>query len=228
MSAVIEKITLYDFFCYLLPGSIFISLLTVRGYHELDSKILNILQEYKSFFVLLFFLWGFLAGLILSELSRMILDFIDGRGMRYRYAKLIKQNANIEMDVLKESIEKIGLTENAVINNEDDLLKYLPAIYGSVQTDEKYKRIHNYASSEGLYKNMAASILFGGLPEIVYLINNFQGWFIWILILIWILSVILLIHRYYRFHIKKYTYSVIWLVEKAMSDSDTENRGQAI
>ena len=98
-----------------------------------------------------------------------------------------------------------------------DPLKYLPAVYGIVQSDEAYKRIHNYASSETMYKNLSAAVLFGGLIEILYLIHTVQATWSCGIIAVWLLSVALLMHRYYRFKIKKYAYSLIWFIEKYQS-----------
>lgn len=58
--------------------------------------------------------------------------------------------------------------ENGDLIQNTDLLNYLPMIYGTVQSDEKYKRLHNYASSETMYKNLTAAVLLGGIPEILF------------------------------------------------------------
>ena len=55
MSSIVEKITLYDFFGYLIPGSLFTSLLCLRGIQEFGNSITEELSEYKSEFLLLFF-----------------------------------------------------------------------------------------------------------------------------------------------------------------------------
>lgn len=217
MNSIIEKITLYDFFGYLIPGSVFMSLLLVRIIQELGSDGLTDLKDFKSQLTVLFLLWSFLSGLILSELARVISDFVDKRGLKDRYVNSVKKAANIDGSMLKEAIKKSKLVENGDLIQNTDLLNYLPMIYGTVQSDEKYKRLHNYASSETMYKNLTAAVLLGGIPEILFLPQKLQCGIIAGIVVVWILSVILLMRRYYRFRIKKSAYSLIWFIEKYQS-----------
>lgn len=217
MNSIIEKITLYDFFGYLIPGSVFMSLLLVRLIQELGSDGLTDLKDFKSQLTVLFLLWSFLSGLILSELARVISDFVDKRGLKDTYVNSVKKAANIDGSMLKEAIKKSKLVENGDLIQNTDLLNYLPMIYGTVQSDEKYKRLHNYASSETMYKNLTAAVLLGGIPEILFLPQKLQCGIIAGIVVVWILSVILLMRRYYRFRIKKSAYSLIWFIEKYQS-----------
>ena len=77
MSSIIEKITLYDFFGYLIPGSLFASLLCVRVLHEFGNQMPAEVHGYETEGLVLFLLWSFLFGLLLSEVARIISDFID-------------------------------------------------------------------------------------------------------------------------------------------------------
>lgn len=224
MNSIIEKITLYDFFGYLIPGSVFMSLLLVRLIQELGSDGLTDLKDFKSQLTVLFLLWSFLSGLILSELARVISDFADKRGLKDRYVNSVKKTANIDGSMLKEAIKKSKLVENGDLIQNTDLLNYLPMIYGTVQSDEKYKRLHNYASSETMYKNLTAAVLLGGIPEILFLPQKLQCGIIAGIVVVWILSVILLMRRYYRFRIKKSAYSLIWFIEKYQSCFTTEEQ----
>lgn len=217
MNSIIEKITLYDFFGYLIPGSVFMSLLLVRIIQELGSDGLTDLKDFKSQLTVLFLLWSFLSGLILSELARVISDFVDKRGLKDTYVNSVKKAANIDESMLKEAIKKSKLVENGDLIQNTNLLNYLPMIYGTVQSDEKYKRLHNYASSETMYKNLTAAVLLGGIPEILFLPQKLQCGIIAGIVVVWILSVILLMRRYYRFRIKKSAYSLIWFIEKYQS-----------
>ena len=217
MNSIIEKITLYDFFGYLIPGSVFMSLLLVRLIQELGSDGLTDLKDFKSQLTVLFLLWSFLSGLILSELARVISDFVDKRGLKDTYVNSVKKAANIDESMLKEAIKKSKFVENGDLIQNTNLLNYLPMIYGTVQSDEKYKRLHNYASSETMYKNLTAAVLLGGIPEILFLPQKLQCGIIAGIVVVWILSVILLMRRYYRFRIKKSAYSLIWFIEKYQS-----------
>lgn len=214
MNSIVEKITLYDFFGYLIPGSLFTSLLCVMGFQEFGNSITEELSEYKSGLLLFFFLWAFLFGLLLSEAARVIADLIERKCLTGRYVSRIRMTANIDWSILGTVIQKSGLADNADIKKDVEFEKYLPAIYGDIQSDEKYKRIHNYASSETMNKNLSAAVLLGGLIDIVYLFPRHYGRWIWGIILVWMLSTALLMHRYYRFRIKKYAYSLIWFTEK--------------
>lgn len=222
MNSIIEKITLYDFFGYLIPGSVFMSLLSVRIIQEVGSDVLTDLQNFKSQLTVFFLLWSFLSGLILSELARVISDFVDKRGLKDTYVNSVKKAANIDESMLKEAIKKSKLVENGDLIQNTNLLNYLPMIYGTVQSDEKYKRLHNYASSEIMYKNLTVAVFLGGIPEILFLPQKLQGWSMKGIFVVWILSVILLMHRYYRFRIKKSVYSLIWFVEKYQNCSTVE------
>lgn len=217
MNSIIEKITLYDFFGYLIPGSVFMSLLLVRLIQELGSDGLTDLKDFKSQLTVLFLLWSFLSGLILSELARVISDFVDKRGLKDTYVNSVKKAANIDGSMLKEAIKKSKLVENGDLIQNTNLLNYLPMIYGTIQSDEKYKRLHNYASSETMYKNLTAAVLLGGIPEILFLPQKLQCGIIAGIVVVWIISVILLMRRYYRFRIKKSAYSLIWFIEKYQS-----------
>ena len=218
MSSIIEKITLYDFFGYLVPGSVFTSLLGLRGMQEFGGGEAAEMQDYISVYVVLFLLWGFLFGLLLSEVARIVSDFAD-IWLKDKYVRKIRKCAYIDTAKVKMAIEKSGIAENVMLENDIDFLKYLPVIYGVVQSDESYKRIHNYASSETMYKNLSAAVLFGGLIDIIYLILEYQDGYIWVISIVWMLSIALFIHRYYRFRIKKYVYSLIWFVEKYQDKS---------
>lgn len=222
MNSIIEKITLYDFFGYLIPGSVFMSLLSVRIIQEVGSDVLTDLQNFKSQLTVFFLLWSFLSGLILSELARVISDIVDKLGLKNKYVDSVKDTANIDEPMLKEAMQKSKLAENGDNIQYADLLKYLPMIYGAVQSDEKYKRLHNYASSEIMYKNLTVAVFLGGIPEILFLPQKLQGWSMKGIFVVWILSVILLMHRYYRFRIKKSVYSLIWFVEKYQNCSTVE------
>ena len=193
------------------------SLLLVRLIQELGSDGLTDLKDFKSQLTVLFLLWSFLSGLILSELARVISDFADKRGLKDRYVNSVKKTANIDGSMLKEAIKKSKLVENGDLIQNTDLLNYLPMIYGTVQSDEKYKRLHNYASSETMYKNLTAAVLLGGIPEILFLPQKLQCGIIAGIVVVWIFSVILLMRRYYRFRIKKSAYSLIWFIEKYQS-----------
>lgn len=223
MSSIIEKITLYDFFGYLIPGAIFVSLLCVRVIQEFGGCVPTELQGYETELVILFLLWSFLFGLLLSEVSRIILDFMDRVLLKDKYAERIRRVAHIDIPVLVNSIQKSGIAEKPVIEKDTDLLKYLAAIYGIIQSDETYKRVHNYSSSETMYKNLSAAVLFGGFIEIVYLLDRVQVYWSLGIMVAWILSTILLMHRFYRFKIKKYAYSLIWFLEKYNNISSVNN-----
>ena len=95
---------------------------------------------------------GFLFGLLISEVARIISDCIDRGWFKGQICKKNKRIRSYRYNRIEKSIEKSGIAENAIIGKDAEFLRYLPAIYGVVQSDESYKRIHNYASSETMYK----------------------------------------------------------------------------
>lgn len=216
MSSIIEKITLYDFFSYLIPGTVFLSLLCLRVVQEADGSVPTEVTEHQTVLIILFLLWSFLCGMILSELARLISDMVDRFWLKNRYILKIKETANIDISVLKVALRQSGFEGKATVDEDEVkfLKTYLPAIYSSVQADDNYKRIHNYSSSEAMCKNLTISVLLGGLAEILYLFPRVQQGYAFCIIAMWISSVMLLAHRYYRFRIKKYAYALIWFIEK--------------
>ena len=214
MNSIIEKITLYDFFGYLIPGAAFLSLLIFRFLQDFDSSFSEVVIEYKFFFIFILFLWSYLCGIVLSELTRIILSFVNRNfGFSKKFANEVMQFTNLELNVIGEALEKYGIVKNAEISTNMDILKYLPIMYSMVQCNDKFKRIHNYASSESMYKNLSAAVFLGGIPEVMILFaDHCSGR--WIIGVTWVLSFLLFIHRSWRFRVKKYSYTLVWFLDE--------------
>lgn len=221
MNSVIEKITLYDFFGYLLPGMTFLSLLAVSFFCYFGTSMPQALSNCNSILITLFLLWGFLCGIILSELARRILNGIEKAFFKETYEEKAVRSAGIDESQMNKLLKKTGIINSKSASRKKDIVSYLPMIYADIQTDDKYKRIHNYASSETMYKNLAAALFFGGMPEFIFLLlSEYHTCLKVVVILIWLASVMVLILRYYRFRLKKYVYSILWFVDKYKGEND--------
>ena len=223
MSSIIEKITLYDFFGYLIPGATFLSLLIFRFLQDFDSSFSEVWIEYKFFFIFIFFLWSYLCGIVLSELTRIILSFVNRNfGFSKKFANEVMQFTNLELNVIGEALDKHGIVKKTEISRNMDILKYLPIMYSIVQCNDKFKRIHNYASSESMYKNLSAAVFLGGIPEVMILFAD-QCSGRWMIGVAWLLSSLLFIHRSWRFLVKKFSYTLVWFLDDCSKSSMDES-----
>ena len=91
---------------------------------------------------------------------------------------------------------------------KEDRRYYNQYIYGIIQGSQDYTRIHSYASSYVMYKNIAAAVLVGS--GILFLNSSINAG----LLAVGILAGVLLIKRSYRFMRKKNQYAWIWFMEK--------------
>lgn len=213
MNSVLEKITLYDFFGYFIPGITCITLIFIYPFCICDIEIIKYLKYNEILGVWL--LLGFINGILISEISRII------------YSKIFKINKNCYWQFICDSLEYSSLAvQNALINShlyndennhmETDRLiaKYFCKMYGNIQIDEAYKRIHNYASCETMYKNMSLAVLLGTLPIIVWGITNLILKYCVLMMVLWLGISLVFAHRFYRFRVKKDTYAIIWFMQK--------------
>ena len=91
---------------------------------------------------------------------------------------------------------------------------YMKYMYGLLQSDERYRRIHNYASIVVLCKNVSMALVSGMLFLLLYRSCSF------ILGTAILLSVVVLIRRGVRFKKKKDTYTIVWFIDKYKVNSD--------
>lgn len=234
MNSVIEKVTLYDFFGYLIPGLTFLLLAwagPVAEYEELQELI----KSNTGTVVSVSLLAGFVCGIILSEAFRLVCDicayimkkyFLKKGKVRKDELAAIEEATGINKEILQKAIECSGYTRRCAGSG-----KILSVMYGNIQSDERYKRIHNYASSEVLGKNLAAAVLTGGLTEGLWMRMSgdlvLPGSTLCMISVIWICIFLLLIRRYRKFKRKKECYAVIWFVQKYAAEPECKNKSEA-
>lgn len=204
MDSIIEKVTLYDVLGYMLPGSLVMLAVGGKLYQGTEVWFVESYQDLNGFVWYGFILLSYLCGILLSELSRMckrIMAWVGGKG-------------KIERPVSNEIIIA-ALKKAEVINSGDtqiDVERYMSYMYSVVQTDQNYKRIHNYASAESMYKNLAFAVFLSAV-----IVSTYSGGYAWgnvVCPLAGGICAVVFWHRHQRFLVKKENYAVSWFVEK--------------
>lgn len=208
MNSIIEKVTLYDFFGYFVPGLTFVSFIFMALIDKTDEFVLTLFKNYSSICWMATVLAGFIFGIILSEIARILSDLIDSL-QKSKYAKIVLTKLKIDIRTIGYALEKGGLSGSADAVTENNFTDYLLGMYGSIQVEEKYKRIHNYSSSVMMYKNLSVAILIGG-AMFFYIVQDWSRKSI----IIWIIAVVILVHRYSRIKVRKDVYTIVWFVDK--------------
>ena len=206
MGSFIEKITLYDLLAYTLPGSV----LLVVFLSKWKEEILDILIKYdgyKGCFVLFFIATGYICGIMVSELSR----WFDIMYTTFQKKALhMKESCNLEEEVLATALinAKLVKNANAIADCASEVEKNYSYMYGDIQTDNNYTRIHNYASAESMYKNMALVSVASTIILLRYYGYHKQ------IIIVGIICFVLFTIRQIRFHKKVRMYTLNWFVKK--------------
>lgn len=134
------------------------------------------------------------------------------------------RDKNLNYVQIEQTLKKAGYLKNGDrILGEEDVIKYLPGMYGNIQSDAKYNRLHNYASSKLIYKNMAfVSCSVSVFLSIMIVWKRCDSMLMSDLQLLLILLAIaglmftggLFIRRWKRMYLKTYFYAVVWFTEK--------------
>lgn len=228
MSGLIEKITLYDLLGYALPGSI---LLGASAYicMKFNGSLQSMYSTYKDalgyFFTVLLIL-GYVTGMLIAEITDWIIHF-SKKGLDFD-TKQYFRDKNLNYVQIEQTLAKAGYLKNGdKILGEDDLVKYLPSMYGNIQSDAKYNRLHNYASSKLICKNMTFVSWCICATALAFTANNYYGRifvqdqrFCMVLILkLFGIAVLLAAglffkRRWKKMYMKTYFYAVVWFIEK--------------
>lgn len=213
MDTLLEKITLYDFIGYTIPGGVFLGILVAEIRPVFLGKMLKDYEGYALYLFLVFWVLSYVCGICLSEISRFFFDRIQALLVKKKW----KQDG-IEVGLLRAALRNSGL---ALENEEEaELVKENMAVmYSSIQSDAQYKRIHNYASAEVMYKNMSFVLLVGAI------ISFFCFWLcggsvIWCLI--YLATAVIFGIRWSRFAKKKWKYTIYWFQEKYRPNQSSE------
>lgn len=196
---LLEKITLYDILGYTLPGCVLLYIL------QYPDKLVE--KNCTTFEMICFIASGFLMGIILSEIAELLTA-------RYTSHPRTKRKMEEKLEVKPSKIRQALRTAKILPRSEqipDNELaeKYFTNMFSDIQADKQYSRIHNYASAELLYKNMAlvcavCSPIFGSRQYCMAM------WFS-------ITATLIFLNRWRRFHERKILYTIYWYVHKYTS-----------
>lgn len=210
MDSILEKITLYDVLGYMLPGSLV--MLAVSGKFLISAYTyaggIDFYQDHEKLFVYGFILLSYICGILVSEMSRMIMGW--GRKKKGQEENPTTGNFPIPDKRIKKALKIAGIIDYQ--DGEISIVQYLKQMYSDIQSDKEYRRIHNYASAEVMYKNLALAIPISAIllctyypdciwGKVIVLVSGFIG--------MWISGM-----RCKRFCRKKQEYTVCWYVEK--------------
>lgn len=214
MDNFLEKFTLYDFFGYAIPGTI-VSLLLGREFlREIHQN--GILEKYTIYVAIIIIIIGYCVGVAASVIIELICDIFK---KIVQQAKGNKQSSGSELKIFKNGeLEEIGyeaikraLKKAKIIKNlgrikkNEDVVKYIGYMYGEVQVNPKYKRVHNYSAMQLFCSNMVAvgiviSYVFAVEKQFNYCLTGF------IIALIFAL-------RADFFYKRKIFYAIAWFTE---------------
>lgn len=216
MGSILEKVTLYDFLGYLVPGLVFLTIVLFCPVADMNNvETLNIYNT--GIFTAIFLLAGFTLGILLSEISRIIFSVpFCFRRFRNFYYKIVLKKSGLETEVIKQALINSRFMLTPSSDNIQDIAQYCRTMYGDIQIDEQYKRIHNYASAESMYKNLSCAFLIGGAIFWLHF-NCAQHLPGWVFCFIWWGGVLLFARRHIRFHLKKDLYTLVWFVRKYLT-----------
>lgn len=224
MESLIEKITLYDILGYFIPGSLFLCLLVFGTLPEFLKLTLDISNECMAYVGFVLVVFSYVFGIAISTIARWGCSLI-------RWICKTLPFVNIDIKVESDTIES-ALIKSGVSKSEIDLQKkelgvnkgksvalikaFSTRVYADIQTDTDYKRIHNYASSEAMYKNLAFACWSGAvIPYVLKKIADLQINSRMNLFCVFeIILGIIFLFRWNRFYRKKVEYTWYWFVKK--------------
>ncbi len=156
MSGLIEKITLYDLLGYALPGSILLGILSFTCM-MIQGNMKSLYDMYKDavgyFFIILLIL-GYVAGMLMSEITDKIKNCFD-EPLKMDMSQYLRDN-HLNCRQVGQALANAGyVKKEEEIQSAEHVLQYLSGMYGDIQSDSKYNRLHNYASAKLICKNMA-------------------------------------------------------------------------
>lgn len=201
MDSILEKITLYDVLGYFVPGSLV--MLPVCGLVLSSEEGAAVLYEkYQSLFVYGFIVVSYICGILLSEIGRKIADRVKS-----------EWQFPLPEDKIIQALSKAGVIDvQGDQSGKVNVSEYMKQMYNDIQSDSEYKRLHNYASAEVLYKNLVTAIPVSAAVLCIYFpqcllgkgvvlgLGLFGMWIAW--------------SRCRRFYEKKQAYTVCCYVEK--------------
>lgn len=199
---LLQKLTLYDLFGYTLPGVI--ALLLYSG--DLSYLADNLTMGG----IVLLIVLGYAAGVMITELAEcleyLLKKMLGENKINEYWQKVCKVYAITDVK-LNDALQKAKLIQSAQNDSVDVIARrYMTYMYSEIQADPQYNRLHNYASAELLYKNMAVAAVFAA--GMGFAQQNMTE------IIIGVIGAVLFVSRRIRFAERSRGYTVCWFVQK--------------
>lgn len=199
---LLQKLTLYDLFGYTFPGVI--ALLLFYG------DVSYLAEELTLGGLVLLAVLGYVAGVMITELAECLeclVKKILGESKIKAYWEKLCGDYGITDVKVNDALLQAKLIENAQNDSAGVVArKYRTYMYSEIQTDSQYSRLHNYASAELLYKNMAVTAVLAIGAGVVQQ-NTAE-------IIIGVVSAVLFVRRRICFAERSRGYTLCWFVQK--------------
>ena len=206
---LLQKLTLYDLLGYTIPGIIFLWCCVGNGF----LYDLVLLEDNGTVYWLVMVIIGYIAGMAIAEIMEFFTKMIGWLCERFKldkkYWNYLCKVYGISKAELKRALKEAKQDGIEQCNGAGKILKkYRSYIFSDIQTDEKYSRLHNYASAELLCRNMMAVFIAAlvmelqapALPEVV----------------ICIIGTVCFAFRFMQFKERKMGYAACWFIQKHM------------
>lgn len=205
---IVQKITIYDILGYTFPGIILIGALIVR-YH-CKFVFVNFDNGYVIAFIVIL---GYALGMVNAQLSKLMEWFVkqckDGDNESTK-----KEIDRLGCATITKAMKKAGIIEpNRKELSRKEIENYFTYIFADIQIDPVYSRVHNYASSELVCRNM--SVVFFISTLLTYRVQTLICDELWVLLGMG--ASILFLKRYIMNKERKEDYTIDWFVQKYLA-----------
>ena len=204
MEQIIEKVLYYDLYGYAVPGSFLLLSLWSK---EFISYVIceNALRGIPLYALLLLVTAGIVVGMVVTEVADFAYDKLRKDSTLENFIK----DKEISVTIVIEALKRVGVNEPM---KDNGCSMYLWIMYSAIQTDPEYSRIHNYAASQVLCRNMSVTCCLGGFIIGWKWLGISYGTLIFGII--GIACGVLFFWRECRFREKKDAYTLFWFIQK--------------
>lgn len=226
MDSLFEKITLYDLLGYTLPGFSLLLIILPYTFEQMPVDLIDFLSENQVYAGVIILACSYIVGVVLSELSKYVLKIpIADKWLKEFVEKMDNSTSELSLEVKKktcEALKKSKLPRKEGSSEDDISEEDKRMMYSDIQVDNNYKRIHNYASSEVMYKNMFMSFLIGDFLLLLLcayqvIVYGSAECYMYVELGMVFAAIFLFYSRWVRFSNKKMYYTAIWFIEKYMN-----------
>lgn len=206
MSNIIEKITLYDLLGYTLPGTVLVGAWSCAYLISAGWELCSFAEckDYAGYILAALLVSGYAIGIALSEVTYLCSKWIE----KTEWFQNGNEIDKIGYTVIAEALANAGLIQKTnETSNKAAVKKYMKTMHAMTQTDSRYSRLHNYASSELLCRNLAFDAL--GCGAAVFKVTGNVA-----AVLCGIFLAVVYIIRWRKQYWNKKYYVVSWFVEK--------------